>query len=785
MPRSDAPPIHDPQRLPETIPLVVLERLSEPALRDLLRLISAAADGRPAFLHLVARGDTRTLVEGDETGDVRFRVRELAAEGPLRGDAVAVHNDEEGALLMLPLSPARALGLVGVAGERGEVGKGLLPVLEPAAAVVRTQLATAWEAVVREQGEAVLRESETRFRSLVEGSRSVFVYAHDSEGIFQYLSPSVEEVLGRHPRDLVGRSFQILLTDAEEVERVESLTRRSMDVRDRAPSVYRACTRHSDGREVVIEVVETPVLEQGRVVGVQGFARDISDRVRAEEELRRQTAYLERLFEAAPEGIVLVDMDGRVARANEEFLALFGYTREEVVGADINALIVPERLRKEGDSLSGAVGRGERVKHETTRRRRDGSELRVSILGAPIELQGGQIGVFGIYRDVTEERTREEQLRRSERLASLGTLLGGAAHELNNPLTSLRSFVQLMQLDDRSAEDAEALQIMACEADRAAKIVSDLRVFAGEASREPAPGTRLDLNGVVHHVLRVRDYALRNADIVVSTELDESLPAVIADRSAMEQVLLNLVVNAEQALGSQPAGEHPRRLRIRTGVSTDGDRVHLTVIDSGPGMEPAQVQRIFDPFYTTKEPGEGTGLGLSLVHRIVTELGGDIRVRARPGSGASFLVRFPVAAGTELLARVADEPMTVADRPLNILVVDDEPAIRRSLSRYLSRRGHRVEEAASGEVALGQVEGTSGAYHALIVDLRMPRMGGEALLAALRTRDDGLADRVVFMTGDAASPETARFLERADRPVLLKPFELREAAETLEAVARS
>jgi CheY-like chemotaxis protein len=272
---------------------------------------------------------------------------------------------------------------------------------------------------------------------------------------------------------------------------------------------------------------------------------------------------------------------------------------------------------------------------------------------------------------------------------------------------------------------------------------------------------------------------------VVSTELDESLPAVIADRSAMEQVLLNLVVNAEQALVSQPAGEHPRRLRIRTGVSTDGDRVHLTVIDSGPGMEPAQVQRIFDPFYTTKEPGEGTGLGLSLVHRIVTELGGDIRVRARPGSGASFLVRFPVAAGTELLARAADEPMTVADRPLNILVVDDEPAIRRSLSRYLSRRGHRVEEAASGEVALGQVEGTSGAYHALIVDLRMPRMGGEALLAALRTRDDGLADRVVFMTGDAASPETARFLERADRPVLLKPFELREAAETLEAVARS
>jgi PAS domain S-box-containing protein len=244
---------------------------------------------------------------------------------------------------------------------------------------------------------------------------------------------------------------------------------------------------------------------------------------------------------------------------------MFGYTHEEVVGAEINALIVPERLRQEGAALSGAVTRGERVRQETIRRRRDGSELRVSILGAPIDLRGGHIGVFGIYRDVTEERAREEQLRRSERLASLGTLLGGAAHELNNPLTSLRSFVQLMQLDDRSTEDAEALQIMACEADRAAKIVSDLRVFAGEAAREPAPGARLDLNGVVHHVVRVRDYALRNADIVVSTELDEGLPAVIADRAAIEQVLLNLVVNAEQALASQPAGEEPRRLRIRTG----------------------------------------------------------------------------------------------------------------------------------------------------------------------------------------------------------------------------
>ncbi|MGH7458313.1 MAG: PAS domain-containing sensor histidine kinase [Longimicrobiaceae bacterium] len=485
------------------------------------------------------------------------------------------------------------------------------------------------------------RLTEDRYRLLVEGSKGVFVYLHTPDHRFEYLSPSVKDVLGYEAGELIGQPYDVLLADdpgmAAEVHR---LTEETLSSPDR-PVIYTALCKHRDGRAVALELVETSVVVDGDAVGVHGFARDVSDRLESEKELRLQKVHWEYLFTISPEPIALLDNHDRVVRVNQAFTRLFGFQDSEVAGRPINQLIVPAERREEASQATRRVTTGETVSFETVRQRKDGTPLRVHVLGTPIKLEGGQVGIYGIYRDVTGEREREERLRRAERLASLGTLLSGVAHELNNPLTSVRSFAQLLLQDERPREDREALEIVQREAGRAARIVADLKLFAGESVSREEP-VNIDLNEVVWYVLKVRESHLEAREVAVERDLAEPLPAVRARRRELEQLLLNLVVNAEHAL-AEKRGE--RRLTVRT-RSRHG-RVRLEVADTGAGIESPNLERVFDPFWTTKEPGAGIGLGLSLAHRMVTGMGGEIRVKSEQGSGAAFTVELPAAGRAE------------------------------------------------------------------------------------------------------------------------------------------
>ncbi|HUF12697.1 MAG TPA: ATP-binding protein [Longimicrobiales bacterium] len=240
--------------------------------------------------------------------------------------------------------------------------------------------------------------------------------------------------------------------------------------------------------------------------------------------------------------------------------------------------------------------------------------------------------------DASRDISREQHLRRVERLSSLGTLIGGVAHELNNPLTAVVGFAHLMLMDERPAEDREMLETIAREAERAAKIVADLRIVARDSQQEPpAARSAIDLNELVRHVVGVRRPLLETRGIMVSEDFAHDLPTIQASRAQLEQVVVNLLMNAEHALEGVRA--RPRELVLRTRPTPLGAALH--VIDSGAGIRREHIDRIFDPFFTTRAPGEGTGLGLTLVHSIVTEHGGSLRVDSEPDRGTEFVIDLP------------------------------------------------------------------------------------------------------------------------------------------------
>jgi two-component system NtrC family sensor kinase len=344
------------------------------------------------------------------------------------------------------------------------------------------------------------------------------------------------------------------------------------------------------------------------------------------------------------------------------------------------------------------------------------------------------------------------------------------AHELNNPLAGIMAFSQLMLAMSASNPDQQdALVTIHKEAKRAAKIVSNLLIFARQRHPER---TDADLNQVLQDTLELRRYSLRTHQIDVETDYDPELPLTWADAFQLQQVILNLLTNAEQALRNF-GGE--KRITLRT--RREGELIIASIADSGPGIPPEELDQIFNPFFTTKPVGEGTGLGLSISDAIVREHGGQIRVTSKVGEGATFTVELPIVHAPA--PRTGETPVAPvrSTAPRTMLIVDDEPALRAALSLYLEREGHTVDAVASGREALEHAR--SRRYDAILLDLRMPDMSGDLVFEELQASDPEHAARVVFATGDADNEAARSFLDQSGRPWIVKPFALEDVAELL------
>ena len=395
------------------------------------------------------------------------------------------------------------------------------------------------------------------------------------------------------------------------------------------------------------------------------------------------------------------------------------------------------------------------------------------------------IRIEAFVRDVSERKKLDDetrdiyhQLLQAEKMAALGQTVSGVAHELNNPLATILLWAERLS-QKASVEPAvkRGLEVILRESERAARIVRNLLTFARKRQTTRA---MIDVNGVVREALALRAYEQRVTNITVIAALAAGLPSAFGDAFQVQQVLLNLIINAEQAMLSANGRGN---LVVRTWHDAERERIILEVSDNGPGIAQEVQARIFDPFFTTKAVGKGTGLGLSVAYAIVSEHGGRIRLESRPSEGASFFVELPVS-GARLPHSATTRPFMAVDTPpehASILVVDDEAALAAAVCAALEDAGYSAEQASDGEQALLCVQ--ARAFDLVICDLKMPRVDGKTFYAMLTAAHPALTTRVIFVTGDVAGTDAEAFLEESGCRWLAKPFRLadlvRTARETL------
>lgn len=366
-----------------------------------------------------------------------------------------------------------------------------------------------------------------------------------------------------------------------------------------------------------------------------------------------------------------------------------------------------------------------------------------------------------------------EQLLQAEKMTALGELVAGVAHEINNPLSSILGYTQLLMGKDLPEEvKTRRLETVHSEAERMARIVKNLLTFA---RKHPPEKRYLGLNGIIEKTLELKSYHFRVNQIRIVKELDPNLPKTMLDFHQLQQVFLNLFTNAEQALV-----EAGRRGTIRVATRIAGDRIEARVSDDGPGIPSENLARIFEPFFTTKKEGKGTGLGLSLCYGIMQEHGGSIRAESRPGQGASFVTVLPVARDEAAEAETGPARPAGALPHLRILVVDDERSVQDLLVDILSLKGHKVDTASDVPEALQKI--ASNGHDLIISDMKMPNGTGKDVYLATLQKSPRLAHRILFMTGDGANRKTKRFLEETGNVILPKPFKIEDLEKAIAGV---
>ena len=484
------------------------------------------------------------------------------------------------------------------------------------------------------------------------------------------------------------------------------------------------------------------------------------------------------VMESVPDAIMVLDREGKVLDANAAGRSLVTVPGDVEEGREPRsgfAWLDGTEAKMARENLATAFN-GELRRFEVPYHRHDGSDGTSHVLYAPVR-EGGRIPkVLALVRDITEQRRTQTQLQQAEKLAAMGQLVSGVAHEINNPAAIISGFAQTLLLDQLSPEQRETIQMMYDEATRIGRITSNLLAFARAGSKER---TLVDLNEIVKRTYALRSYHLTTLNITVNLELDESYPRAWANGSEMQQMLLNLLINAEQALTGVTG---KRAITIHTETTEDG--VRLQVTDTGPGIAPDIQVKIFDPFFTTKPEGMGTGLGLSICYGIVHDHGGRIWLDSEPGHGATFTIELPRDARTRQRLTPspvpAPPPAAAADGKLSVLLIDDEEGLRRAVMSFLKRRGMHAVAVGDGVDALKALRREQ--FDVIVSDVRMPGMGGGEFLERLRRDFPAMVSRLVFTTGDNFAPDTSTLLRDSGVPSLVKPYDFAKLETLLHEI---
>jgi two-component system NtrC family sensor kinase len=538
---------------------------------------------------------------------------------------------------------------------------------------------------------------------------------------------------------------------------------------------------------------ETPHLDARRETLLSILVRHAATAIsgaRLFQQLQNAKREWEITFDGMLDGVCIERSDGMILRANRALATMAGLSIEEILCSNRDELYarLPEYqmlrpLQRIPSDTSGLnvrngefrFGSPERIIAETVFTLRFPDRRRRARASRVLDSDEGHS--VCVLRDITEQRRLQEQLLQSEKLAALGELVSGVAHELNNPLTTVVGYAQLLQDDSNLSESARRqMSVIHTEAARASRIVQNLLAFA---RREEPQKSRLDINDVLRSVAVARTLPLQAQNTRITAEYTPEPPILWGDPHQLQQVFLNIINNAHQALQEwRGEGEIHLQTQIATVAGTRG--VRIIISDNGPGIAPDHLRRIFDPFFTTKQAGEGTGLGMSISLGIVSNHNGRIWAESTLGHGARFVVELPAIdagsdadedeeAPTEYEEPLSEPPVEEEEPAYRILVVDDEEPVVTLITEVLHMDGHHITPAFNGAEALALLQ--EQAFDFIVSDVRMPAVGGPTFFEILQTIRPDLLPRVMFVTGDTVSPSTQEFLRRAGRPMLTKPFD--------------
>ncbi|MBN8938254.1 MAG: PAS domain S-box protein [Rhizobiales bacterium] len=673
------------------------------------------------------------------------------------------------------VAPAVALARYGIEAAKG----GQLPA---------PQVPAPW-APLRQQIEAAVGERTAQIhqlRAMIDGIPLRTVYV-DHNLVYRDANREFLEFLGKTSADVIGHTVGEVLGPSV------VLQYQAMGDRVRSGETMRwegwIDFIEKGGRYLQVSLI--PYVPVGETeVGFLTFTRDLTELKLGEQELARNIDALARsealnkaVVQSSLDAIIVADEDWRVIEFNPAAEAMFGFSRAEAIGQMSWDLVVPtaqralqigtmERYKAKADV--GSLAR----RFETEGQRKDGSIIPVEYSVNTVRFADHRLFMAHV-RDLTEAQhmaneaqASRERLHQVEKLSAMGSLLAGVAHELNNPLAIVIAQSSLLVAKAGSDEVKRRGERIHAAAERCGRIVKS---FLAMARQKPPQREAVDINGVVSGALDMVAYGLRSSDIAVESGLDPALPAIMGDRDLLSQVIANLIINAQQALMDRPA---PRLIRVETGLS--GDRVTVAVSDNGPGVPDDLVRRVFDPYFTTKPAGVGTGIGLSICRNVVEAHGGTIALTNRPEGGARFDISLPRS--NQAAAVPVIEDRSAGRGGLAVLIVDDEADVARSLAEIIEGLGHRPSVVDRSLLALERIDQT--VFDVVFADLRMPGLDGIDFRDRIHDRNPKLAERTIIVTGDTvAGPDRLARARGSEVVVLEKPFTLDDVRVVLAKVA--
>jgi PAS domain S-box-containing protein len=602
----------------------------------------------------------------------------------------------------------------------------------------------------------------TELAAIVDSAEDA-ILSKSLDGTILTWNGAAERIYGYSPAEAIGRPISMLLPPDRPGEVAGILRRLRSGDRIAHFSTKRL---RKDGVVIDVSLTISPIVDsRGTIVGAATIARDMGRQNEAE----ARAGLLAAIVESSEDAIISRTLDGTITSWNFGAERLFGYTAEEAIGESIDVILgTPTAAGLEARKL---VNRGEyQAPLETTLTRKDGADVHASIAPSPIaDSAGAVIGVASVIRDVTEQRRLEDQLRQAQKIEAIGSLAGGIAHDFNNVLTVIRNTSAIILNEAIAPGLEERVRQIDLAAEHAAALTRQLLAFSRVQVLRPEPTA---LNDVVEATLELVSRVI-GAQIVIERDLSEDLDPILVDRSQLQQVILNLCINARDAmpdggtlsLRTTPAILDEAYARENLDVEP-GRYALLEVTDSGAGIDEETRNRIFDPFFTTKP--EGTGLGLATVYGIVKQSGGHICVESEPGLGATFKVYLQPGDGPVRAPTPRPEPPAPAQGDATILVVEDSELLRPLIVETLEAYGYSVISAADGVEALAVAEAHVGPIDLLLTDVVMPRMNGREVADRLCEIRPEL--KVLFTSGYPADTVVRLGIEEGRFEFLQKPY---------------